>query len=103
MSRSRSRPQTGQQGQRIEVTIEKIVAGGHGLARTPEVILVPRVAPGERVAVELDRSRKPPRGRVLKLLSRSPARVDPPCSVVDKCGACDLMHLSKEAQRHALL
>jgi 23S rRNA (uracil1939-C5)-methyltransferase len=104
VTRPRPRPHSsGQPSQRIEVTIEKIVAGGYGLARTPEVVLVPRVAPGERVVVELDRGRKPPRGRVLKILERSPSRVEPPCIVVDKCGGCDLMHLSPDAQREAHL
>jgi 23S rRNA (uracil1939-C5)-methyltransferase len=100
VSRPRSRTRSsGTPHERLEVTIEKIVSGGHGLARTPEVVLVPRGAPGERVVVELDRSRKPPRGRLLKVLQRSPIRVDPPCEAVDKCGGCDLMHLTSDAQR----
>jgi 23S rRNA (uracil1939-C5)-methyltransferase len=84
---------------RIEVTIEKIVAGGHGLARTEQgAVLVPRVGKGERVAVELA---KPPHARLLKVLEPSVDRVDPCCAVVDKCGGCDLMHLSPEAQKQA--
>ncbi|MGZ5966761.1 MAG: TRAM domain-containing protein, partial [Polyangiales bacterium] len=76
---------------RIEVTIEKIVAGGHGLARTDKgAVLVPRVAKGERVAIELE---KPPHARLLKVLSPSVDRIDPCCAIVDKCGGCDLMHL----------
>ena len=93
-------------GARCEVTIEKIVAGGHGLARVDgtsagEVVLVPRVAIGERVAVELDRTKKPARGRLLKVLERSVDRVEPRCPIVDRCGACDLMHLQPSAQRRA--
>lgn len=84
---------------RIEVTIEKIVAGGHGLARTEAgAVLVPRAAPGERVVVELG---KPPHARLLKVLEPSVDRVDPCCAVVDKCGGCDLMHLAPEAQKRA--
>ncbi|MGZ3477211.1 MAG: class I SAM-dependent RNA methyltransferase, partial [Polyangiales bacterium] len=84
---------------RIEVTIEKIVAGGHGLARTDKgAVLVPRVAKGERVAIELE---KPPHARLLKVLSPSVDRIDPCCAIVDKCGGCDLMHLSPEAQKQA--
>jgi 23S rRNA (uracil1939-C5)-methyltransferase len=85
--------------ERREVTIEKIVAGGHGLARTERgAVLVPRVAPGEQVAIELE---KPPRARLLKVLSPSVDRVDPCCALVDKCGGCDLMHLSPDAQKQA--
>ena len=64
---------------RWEVVIEKLLAGGMGLARlgheskqgSPraeagssgggEVVMVPRVAVGERVAIAVDRSRKPAR------------------------------------------
>jgi 23S rRNA (uracil1939-C5)-methyltransferase len=91
-------------GDRGEVTIEKIVAGGFGLARVGgdhEVVLVPRVASGERVAVEIDRARRPARGRLLAVLDASPHRVRARCVVVDKCGGCDLMHLDVEAQRAA--
>jgi 23S rRNA (uracil1939-C5)-methyltransferase len=84
---------------RIEVTIEKIVAGGLGLARTESgAVLVPRAAPGERVVVELG---KPPHARLLKVLEPSVDRVDPCCAIVDKCGGCDLMHLAPEAQKRA--
>jgi len=80
--------------------VEKLVAGGEGLIRVDgEVVFVPRVAPGERVAFEIDRSRKPARGRVLKVLEPSTERVEAPCARFDRCGGCDLMHLSPAAQR----
>ncbi len=85
------------------MTIEKIVSGGAGLARMPEVVLVPRTAVGERVAIVLDRGRKPARGRLLEVLEPSADRVTPPCLIVDRCGGCDLMHLSPSAQRAARL
>lgn len=87
---------------RVEATVEKLIAGGEGLVRLDgEVVLVPRVAAGERVAIEIDRKRKPARGRVLKMLEPSSARVEPSCPRFDRCGGCDLMHLSPEAQRDA--
>jgi 23S rRNA (uracil1939-C5)-methyltransferase len=91
-------------GERREVRIEKLVAGGAGLARADaEVILVPRVAVGDRVVVEIDRSRRPARGRVLKVLEASSERVTPPCRFADRCGGCDWMHLAPEAQRRGKL
>ncbi|MBI2393897.1 MAG: class I SAM-dependent RNA methyltransferase [Deltaproteobacteria bacterium] len=90
---------------RTEAVVEKLVAGGEGLARldSGEIVFVPRAAPGERVALEIDRRKRPARGRLLKVLTPSPARVEPPCASFDRCGGCDLMHLTPEAQREARL
>lgn len=92
------------QQRRSELRIEKLVAGGLGLARDhAEVVLIPRVAVGDLVAVEIDRSRRPARGRVLKVLEPSSDRVTPPCSFADRCGGCDWMHLDADAQRRGKL
>lgn len=37
-------------------------------------------------------------GKLLKLLKASPARVEPSCQVVKRCGGCQLQHMSYEAQ-----
>jgi 23S rRNA (uracil1939-C5)-methyltransferase len=95
-----SRPRS----ERREIVIEKLVSGGHGLARVDgEVVLVPRVAPGERVAVEIDRVGKPRRARVLRVLEPSAQRVEAPCAIFGRCGGCDLMHLDRDGQRNARL
>ena len=84
------------------MVIEKIVAGGAGLARTDDgAVLVPRTAPGERVAVEIERGGSPKRARVLAVLAASPDRVEADCAIVDSCGGCALLHLSPAAQRSA--
>jgi len=89
---------------RAEGVVEKLVAGGEGLVRIDgEVIFVPRVAPGDRVAIEIDRSRKPARGRVLKVLEPGRDRVEAPCPRFERCGGCDLMHLSPAGQREVRL
>lgn len=83
------------------VEIEKIVAGGDGLARQPDgpVVLVPRTAPGERVEVELvEAHRQWARGRVVCILDPSGDRRDPPCPHYQVCGGCQLQHLNYEAQ-----
>jgi 23S rRNA (uracil1939-C5)-methyltransferase len=88
--------------ERQEVTIEKIVASGVGLARTAEgAVLVPRAAPGERVAIEIEPGRTPRRGRLLAILSPAPERIEPPCAALDRCGGCALMFLADDAQRRA--
>jgi 23S rRNA (uracil1939-C5)-methyltransferase len=93
------RPKT---NERAEIEIEKLVAGGSGLARVSgsgEVVLVARAAPGDRLAVEIERRGRPARGRLLKVLTPSVDRVEPACAWWARCGGCDWMHLSPEAQR----
>ncbi|HXR97234.1 MAG TPA: class I SAM-dependent RNA methyltransferase [Terriglobales bacterium] len=81
-----------------ELTIEKVVYGGAGLARLPErggrrqVVFLPGTLPGERVLAELD----PP--RVIKILQPSPDRVEPACEYFGRCGGCQMQHASYAAQ-----
>jgi len=84
----------------IEVTIEKIVYGGDGLARIgPAVVLVPFTAPGERARVRVvSVARRVLRGVVEELLSRSAVRVAPHCAHFGVCGGCHLQHLDYQAQ-----
>jgi 23S rRNA (uracil1939-C5)-methyltransferase len=89
---------------RIEGVVEKLVSGGAGIVRVSgEAVFVPRVAAGERVAIEFDPKKKPLRGRLLKVLEPSPARVEVPCALFDRCGGCDLMHLSRDEQQRVRL
>lgn len=84
--------------------IERIVAGGDGLARRPEgpVVFVPRTAPGERVEVEyVEERRQYARARPLRIVEAAPQRRKPPCPHFDVCGGCQLQHLEYTAQLHA--
>lgn len=86
------------------VTIERIAAGGDGVARNDGlVVFVPRTAPGDVVQVAVRMQGRLGRGRVLQLLTPSPARVAPQCRhyVDDACGGCQLQHLHEDAQRDA--
>ncbi len=81
--------------------IERIVAGGDGLARRPEgpIVFVPRTAPGERVEVEVvERRRQWARARLLQVLQAAPQRRQAPCPHYDACGGCQLQHLEYSAQ-----
>ncbi len=73
-----------------EVTIEKLVYGGEGLARTPEgIVLVPGALPGERVAVEIEPAKKGVRrARLIQVLAASPDRIEAPCPFFTNCGGC---------------
>ena len=90
----------------MQLTIEKLVYGGDGLARLPEdehgrgkAVFLPFVLPGELVAASLVEE-KPgfARGRVDQVLKASPQRVAAPCPYFQRCGGCHYQHTSYEHQ-----
>lgn len=83
-----------------ELTVEKLVYGGCGLARQEGlVVLVPYVLPGERIRVELEpRSSDYARGRLVEILESSPHRVAPPCPYFGRCGGCHYQHAAYSYQ-----
>jgi len=87
----------------FEVEIEKIVAGGDGLARHEgRVVFVPGTAPGERHRVRTLREKTDyVRAVSVEILESSPERRTPPCPYYESCGGCRLMHLRPEAQLEA--
>jgi 23S rRNA (uracil1939-C5)-methyltransferase len=88
----------------LEVWIERLVAGGDGLAHLPDgrAIFVPQTAPGEFVRVRLVEE-KPTfaRGLLLEVLQPSAARRAAPCPHYGICGGCQLQHLHYAAQVEA--
>lgn len=90
-------------GERLEITIDKIVAGGFGLGRYKgQVVFVPETAPGDRVRVQVvEAHRDFLRAEPLNFVERSPLRRTPPCPYFAPCGGCSLMHLTPEAQAEA--
>lgn len=87
----------------VQVRIERLAAGGDGVGRMADglVVFVPRTAPGDLAEIEVvQRKRRFARGRVLRLLELGLGRLEPPCRhyVEDRCGCCQLQHLSEEVQ-----
>ncbi len=83
------------QTNRHTITIDKVVTGGHGLARLASglVVMVPFVLPGETVAVTLDKQKKGfAEATLLEVLEPSPQRVEPVCRHFRSCGGCHLQH-----------
>ncbi|MBA2734366.1 MAG: class I SAM-dependent RNA methyltransferase [Acidobacteria bacterium] len=84
----------------VEVTIERILPGGAGLAHADgRTLLVELAAPGDRAFVRIKRVQ----GRVAfasiaEIISPSPVRVTPLCPYFGLCGGCDFQQLSYEAQ-----
>jgi 23S rRNA (uracil1939-C5)-methyltransferase len=91
----------------MELTIEKLVYGGDGLARLAPshgaqratAVFVPYVLPGERVEVGvLDERPGLIRARLDTVLQASELRRDPPCPYFGSCGGCHYQHTSYEQQ-----
>ncbi|HKV07297.1 MAG TPA: TRAM domain-containing protein [Thermoanaerobaculia bacterium] len=84
----------------ITVQVEKIVAGGEGLARYGDVpVFIPRSAPGDRLRVRIA-ERRPDYGRaeIVEILEPGPDRRPDPYPELARTGICDLQHLNDRAQ-----
>jgi 23S rRNA (uracil1939-C5)-methyltransferase len=88
------------------LTIEKLIYGGDGLARTPAgadgrsmAVFVPFVLPGERVEAEIAQG-KPgfARGSITGLIEPSPDRLAAACPYFQQCGGCHYQHIPYERQ-----
>jgi 23S rRNA (uracil1939-C5)-methyltransferase len=84
----------------MEITIEKLIYGGEGLAHHDgSTVFVPYVLPAERVAVaEVERKKKFVRARVEKVVEASAERTTPRCVHFGTCGGCDYQHIPYDAQ-----
>ncbi|HLV95994.1 MAG TPA: 23S rRNA (uracil(1939)-C(5))-methyltransferase RlmD [Candidatus Acidoferrales bacterium] len=86
--------------QPIDVTIEKLIYGGDGLAHHEgATVFVPFVLPSERVAAEpLERKKDFLRAKLGRVIEASPERVEPSCPHFGVCGGCDYQHIPYDAQ-----
>lgn len=85
----------------VEIKIEKLIGGGHGMAHLPDgkVVMAPMVIPGEHVRVHIVCNKKKYlEGNVVKLLTASPLRITPKCPHFGDCGGCDWQHIDYPAQ-----
>jgi 23S rRNA (uracil1939-C5)-methyltransferase len=90
----------------LQLTIDKLVYGGDGLARLPadergpgKAAFLPFVLPGEQVEASL-LEEKPgfARARAETILQPSPQRIAPHCPYYQRCGGCHYQHTSYEQQ-----
>ena len=79
-----------------DVTIDKWVYGGEGLARIDgRVVLVPHVLPSETARVDLG---KDVHASLVDVLTPAAERVAPPCPLFTICGGCHYQHAPYEYQ-----
>src|SRR5277367_5471508 len=84
----------------MEITIEKLIYGGEGLAHHDgSTVFVPFVLPAERVAAApVEQKKKFIRARMERVLEPSPDRAAARCPHFGVCGGCDYQHISYDAQ-----
>ncbi|MGH9499957.1 MAG: 23S rRNA (uracil(1939)-C(5))-methyltransferase RlmD [Terriglobales bacterium] len=86
----------------MQLTIEKLVYGGDGLAHLPadehgrgKAAFLPFVLEGETVeAALLEQKRGFARARAENILQASPSRIAPQCPYFGECGGCHYQHSS---------
>ena len=90
-------------GEVLDVRIEKIVPGGHGLAFTEGLtIFVDLAVVGDRLRVRLREVKgKLAWADIDSIIEPSPERIDPPCPYVGSCGGCNFQQMAYAAQLDA--
>jgi len=90
----------------VLLSIEKLIYGGDGLARTAPgsdgrsmAVFMPFVLPGEQVEAEVAQG-KPgfARANVTRVIQTSPDRIVPDCPYFQHCGGCHYQHIPYERQ-----
>jgi 23S rRNA (uracil1939-C5)-methyltransferase len=87
----------------MEVTVERILPGGLGLAHADgKTVMVALAAPGDRLRVRVDRVKgNVSFAQIEEVLTPSPLRVEPPCPYFGRCGGCDFQQMNYQAQLDA--
>jgi 23S rRNA (uracil1939-C5)-methyltransferase len=90
----------------LQLTVEKLVYGGDGLARLPadehgrgKAVFMPFVLESEKIeAALLEEKRGFARAHANKIFQASPHRVQPQCPYFQSCGGCHYQHAGYEHQ-----
>ena len=87
----------------VTLEIDSLSYGPYGIGRVEgKAVMIPRTAPGDRVAAHLVESKdRYAVGELIRLLRPSPVRQTPPCPYVGECGGCPWQHVRYEAQLKA--
>ncbi|HBO6125591.1 TPA: class I SAM-dependent RNA methyltransferase, partial [Pseudomonas aeruginosa] len=82
-------------GQVVDLTHE-----GHGVVKIDRYpIFIPNTLIDEKIEYKVIKVKKNfAIGKLIKVITESDARVEPPCIYYYKCGGCQLQHMSYQAQ-----
>lgn len=89
-----------QKGKTYELSIQGLGTSGEGIGRYEGfTVFVPYALPGETVRARVTMVKKTYASAALEqVLTPSPDREKPPCPVYERCGGCQLQHLSYEGE-----
>ena len=85
-------------GDQIELRMDSVAFGGDGVGRFQgRVVFVPFTVDGDEVVAHItDVRKKFVRGRLDRVLTPSPNRIEPKCRYVARCGGCQYQHIRYE-------
>ena len=91
---------TGRASKGFDITIEKLVHEGMGLARHEgKVVFVPFSVPGDHLSVRAVEEKKTfTRANIVQILKPGNGRVKPVCPYFERCGGCQLQQLEYPRQ-----
>jgi len=90
-------------GDALDVSIEKIIPNGFGLAFAENLtVFVPLAAKGDRVLAKIHQLKgKTAFAEIVEILEPSAERIEPPCPYFGRCGGCNFQQMNYEAQLSA--
>lgn len=85
-------------GKSSEIECLRLITDGSGIGYQNGIAtFVPGLLPGETGEIAVYEGKKKwQRAHLQKITKHSPKRVDPPCSVFEQCGGCQLQHTTYE-------
>ncbi|MBR6556734.1 MAG: 23S rRNA (uracil(1939)-C(5))-methyltransferase RlmD [Clostridia bacterium] len=83
-------------GEKLQLNIEATTGTGDGIAHADGIVVFVRGAVrGDLCLAEVDRvTRRAAFCHICELISPSPARIEPDCSIADRCGGCPARHMT---------
>ena len=87
-------------GNSYEIDIRTLGTSGEGVGRYEDfTVFVPNALPSERIRATITEVKKTyAKAQLKEILAKSKNRINPICSIYEKCGGCQLQHLDYEAQ-----
>ncbi|GAA3024086.1 23S rRNA (uracil(1939)-C(5))-methyltransferase RlmD [Tetragenococcus solitarius] len=87
-------------GQTLQLQIKRLGINGEGIGYFKRLIIfVPKALPGEKITAKITQTNpKFAQASLIKVLCKSSDRVTPPCPFYDRCGGCQLQHLTYNKQ-----
>lgn len=83
------------------IITDKMTFGGNCLAKiNGKNVFVPFSVPKEKLQVEITQSKRDyDYAKIINIIVPSPHRIKPACSLYEKCGGCNMMHIDYDFQK----